>query len=276
MDRLRFGTAGIPLKTVQRKTVFGIETVRSLHLDAMELEFVHSVHVTPEKAPWIKEAAKKNGVALTCHAPYYMNLNAQEKPTLEASKQRLIKSARILDLCGGKSVAFHAAFYMKQEKETVYQNVRHALKEIMQVLKDESIPVIMRPELMGKPKQFGSLEEIIRLCEEIENVQPCIDWGHFIARTNGKTNSKEAFVEVLETMENRLGRETLDHVHFHVEGIEFAENGERRHVALKDSPLKYKDLASVWKTFKLKGIVISESPNIESDALLMQKLVLSK
>ncbi len=45
MDRLRFGTAGIPISTLQHNTINGIEQVRKLGLENMELEFVHSVNI---------------------------------------------------------------------------------------------------------------------------------------------------------------------------------------------------------------------------------------
>ena len=60
-------------------------------------------------------------------------------------------------------------------------------------------------------------------------------------------------------------------MHIHMEGIEFTDKGERNHVNLDECPFKYKDLLKVLKEFNIKGVVTCESPNIEKDALLMQK-----
>ena len=73
MDKLRFGTAGIPTCT-KGDTIQGIKDVRKLNLDSFELEFVHGVNIKKEKAPEINKVAKENDVVLTCHAPYYINL----------------------------------------------------------------------------------------------------------------------------------------------------------------------------------------------------------
>src|SRR3989338_7263216 len=105
-EDLRFGTPGIP-STVEG-TVGGVQEVARVGLKAMELEFVHSVNITKEKAVDVKSAVKKNDVRLTCHAPYYINLNAIEKEKLEASKNRLINAALIADACGAFSITFHA------------------------------------------------------------------------------------------------------------------------------------------------------------------------
>ena len=49
------------------------------------------------------------------------------------------------------------------------------------------------------------------------------------------------------------------------------EKGERNHLKLEESDMNYKGLLNAWKEFKIKGVVICESPNIEEDALLLKK-----
>jgi deoxyribonuclease-4 len=269
MDKLRFGTAGIPLSTPERGTANGIGHVRKLGLDAMELEFVRQVNISEDKCPGIKKAAKDNNVELTCHAPYYINLNSPEKAKLEASKHRILKAAKIANLCGAKSVTFHAGFYMKQDPEDVYLKIKKAISDILKKLKDN--PIMIRPETTGKGTQWGSVKEILALSEEFPQVLPCIDFSHLFARSVGRLNTKEAFDQVLDSVEKSLGKEGLQNMHCHVSGIEYGDKGERRHLILKESEFNYKDLLKSMEEHKCKGIVICESPNIEEDALLMQK-----
>src|SRR3989344_1885490 len=179
--KLLFGTAGIPIATEPRNTANGIATVRQLGLDAMEMEFVHSVNISKERAPEVKEAAKKNNIALTCHAPYYINLNG---PKAEASAQRLLLAARRLSDCGGWSACFHAGFYLGKDGAHVYDSIKKEIKSIVSKLKDEGSKVWIRPEISGKPTAFGNLDEIISLSEQIDGVLPFIDFAHMRARTN--------------------------------------------------------------------------------------------
>ncbi|MDV3104398.1 deoxyribonuclease IV [Thermococcus waiotapuensis] len=271
VDRLRFGTAGIPLSTPKRSTIDGITHVRNLGLDAMELEFVRGVNLSPELAKKVKYVAKKNDVLLTAHAPYYINLSAAEKAKVETSKSRIIQSAELLHEAGGWSVVFHAGYYLKQPKESVYQRILEALRDIEKELMDKGVKVWIRPELTGKPTQFGDLEEIVKLSEELEMVLPTIDFAHAHARNKGKCNSTEEWHGMLVIIEDRLGREALDSMHIHVSGIEYTDKGEKRHLNLQESDMKWEDLLGVLKEFRVKGVVISESPNIEGDALLMKK-----
>ena len=271
VDRLRFGTAGIPISTPKRSTIDGIIHVRNLGLDAMELEFVRGVNLKPELAKKIKYVAKKHDVLLTAHAPYYINLNAKEKEKVEASKRRIIQSAERLYEAGGWSVVFHAGYYLKQPPESVYQKILNELKDIERTLMDKGVKVWIRPELTGKPTQFGDLREIVKLSEELEMVLPTIDFAHAHARNKGQCNTVEEWREMLSFIEDRLGREALDNMHIHISGIEYGEKGERNHLNLQESDMNWEDLLRVLKEFRVKGVVISESPNIEGDALLMKK-----
>ena len=272
MDKLLFGTAGIPISSKGSTTAEGIAGVKELGLDAMELEFVRSVNITKEKAPEVKKSAEKNSIVLTCHAPYYINLNSVESAKLKASIYRILSSARIADLCGAWSVCFHPGFYQKSTKEEAYKRVEESLREIIQKLKQENNHIWVRPETTGKETQFGNLDEILQLSQKFENVMPCIDFAHFHARTNGKYNSYREFSEILEKVEKKLGKKGLENMHIHITGIAYSEKGEKNHLNLEESDLKYKELIKALKDFKVKGIVISESPNIEEDALLCKKV----
>ena len=271
MDKLRFGTAGIPLSTPQSNILNGIEHLRRLNLDCMELEFVRRVNITPEKAPLVKAAAEKNNISLSCHGQYYINLNAVDAAIYEASKQRVYQAARIAALCGAATMTFHAAYYLQQEPEKVYQTVKKALQEIIPQIQNEDHKIWIRPETTGKGTQWGDLPEIVRLSEEVEQVLPCIDFSHLHARTNGKNNTLAEFRSMMNLVEQKLGRTALDNMHIHLSGIEYGTKGEKNHLNLLQSDLNYRDLLTVWKEFKIKGVVVCESPNIEQDALLLQK-----
>ncbi len=271
MKDLLFGTAGIPLSANPRTTADGIKHVKKLGLGAMELEFVHSVNITKDKAPEIRKIVEQNNIVLTCHAPYYINLNSVEKAKVKASIDRILNSARIANLCGGYSVAFHAGFYMEQEPKKVYATIKQNLKEIISTLKNENNSIWVRPETTGKETQFGNVDEILQLSQEIDNVMPCVDFAHFHARTNGKYNTYGEFASILEKIEKALGKKGLENMHMHITGIAYGPKGEKNHLNLEESDLRYKELLKALKDFKVKGIAISESPNIEEDALLMQK-----
>ncbi|MBI5389154.1 TIM barrel protein [Candidatus Woesearchaeota archaeon] len=271
MNKLLFGTAGIPLSTKKSGTVEGIKRVRELGLDCQEMEFVHGVKMGAELAAQVKKTAQDENVVLTAHGPYYINLNSAEKEKQGASITRILDTARVANLCGGYSITFHPAFYQGASSEKVYPVVKDALKTIIKTLNDEGNKIWVRPETTGKPTQFGTVEEILKLSQEIEQIMPCIDFSHLHARTNGKWNTKDEFDTVLSHVEKTLGTDGLQNMHIHISGIAYGEKGEKHHLLLDESDLKYKDLMQAFHDFKIKGVVVCESPNIEGDALLLQK-----
>ena len=267
---LLFGTAGIPLSTQPRNTLNGIAQVRNLGLDAMELEFVQSVNIGEILAKEVRSAAEKNNVVLTCHGQYYVNLAAIEKAKQDASVQKMVEAARIVGLCGGWSITWHMAFYLAREKPIVHEIVKEQAKKIVKQLQDQDCSVWIRPETTGKETQWGDLKECVKLSQEVEQVLPCIDFGHLHARYNGTNNSREEWTQMLAFVEKELGRVCLDNMHIQVAGVNYGLKGEKNHLNLEESDLNWKDLLSVWKDFKLKGVVIAESPNIEKDSLLLK------
>ena len=271
MKKLLFGPAGVPLSAPSRSTLDGVPQVRKLGLGCMELEFVRGIRMSTEVARQVKILAEKNDIVLTAHGPYYINLNSQDKAITEASVKRILDTARIANLCGGYSITFHAAYYMTLPKEKVFGVVREKLLNITRTLSEEGVKLWIRPETTGKNSQFGYIDELIKLSQEVTGVLPCVDFAHLHARSNGKVNSFKEFSEVLEKLEKGIGREALNNMHVHMSGIEYTEKGERNHLFLKDSDMNYKDLMRAFKEYKCKGCIINESPNLEEDAMLMKK-----
>ena len=270
-QKLLFATPGIPLSTQPRDTLNGLRELKRLGLGGIEFEFVHSVFLTPEKCPPIKRVVEEDGLTLTCHAPYFINLNSSEPQKRGASRSRIVLSAKIIDACGGYSVCFHPGYYLGMEPQKVYDAVKEQMKKIMEEVKSLGLKVWIRPETTGKPTQFGSIEELCNLSSEFDQVLPVVDFSHLHARTNGKYNTKEEFEGVLQLVEKKLGKQGLDNMHMHLAGINYGPKGEKNHLNLKDSDMNWQELLQVLHDFKVKGVLVTESPNVEEDTLLVQK-----
>jgi deoxyribonuclease-4 len=236
----------------------------------MELEFVQGVRMGEAGARLVAETARSEGIKLSAHGPYYINLNAREPEKVAASQERILQTARIGAICGAESIAFHAAFYLGDPPEKAYQVVKKSLAEIINQLKRENNRVWVRPEVMGKPSQFGTIEEILKLGTELEGVGICMDFAHWHART-GKSNSYPEFASILEQIKRGLGDQALADMHIHASGIAYGQKGERNHLNLEESDLHYVELLQALKDYKARGLVICESPNLEEDALLLQE-----
>jgi len=269
---LKFGTAGVPLSAKVRSTESGIVRSRELGLDAMEVEFVHGVRMKEEKALKVAEIAKTHAVSLSCHAPYYINLNSKEEEKVQSSKVRILQTAKMAQLLGATGIVFHPAFYGDDSSAVVLGKVVKALSELRTALDKEGNNVILRPETTGKPSQFGDLQETIRISKEVPGVLPCIDFSHLQARSNGSLNGYDDFCDVLEETAEGLGDRWVNQAHFHISGIQYGPKGEKKHLILQEADLKAAELMKALFSFGINGTVICESPNLEEDTLILQNL----
>ncbi|MHB8126498.1 MAG: TIM barrel protein [Desulfitobacteriaceae bacterium] len=272
---LLFGTAGVPLSAKDRSSEDGINRIRELQLGALELEFVQGVRMGPEKAQRVGQVALEQGIILSCHGPYWINLNSRDSEKITASKERILQTARIAKILGVRSVIFHPAFYHEDAPGFVFERVVRELTCVRETLAAEGNEVVLRPETTGKGSQFGSLQETIKLAQQIPGVLPCIDFAHLHARSNGRFNSYDEFCGILEETAEALGDQWNSNVHFHIAGIEYGLKGEKRHLILQESDLQYTDLMRAFQTFAVEGLAICESPNLEEDALLLQSIYFS-
>lgn len=275
IDKLNFLTAGMPLSTGKGGYSEALNILQSIGLDGMEVEFVHGVRMTDETRKFLKETAKEKNLILTAHGPFYINLNSKEEEKVEASVQRIIDTANAANDFGGYSITYHAAFYMGKDKETVFEQVKTQTQKIIEVLNKNNIKMWIRPETTGKGTQWGDYEEIIKLSKEFEQVLPCVDFSHIHARTGGEYNTYDEFCKILDRIGTELGDFALNNFHAHLAGIDYTAKGEKRHLILEDSDMNYKDLLKAMKEFGVKGALVCESPNIETDTRILKDYYMS-
>jgi len=97
--KLLFGTAGVPLSASPSSTLAGIKRIAQVGLECLEIEFVKGVKMGTDLAQKIREEAEALNVALSVHAPYYVNLNSAEEGKRLASQERILTSARMAEVC---------------------------------------------------------------------------------------------------------------------------------------------------------------------------------
>jgi len=269
----RFGTVGSPKSTPTKPggSVGAILRLRELSLDALELGWVQSVRVSEATCAAIKQTAQEQGVLLSVHAPYFINLNATDEEWVN-SRKRLMDSAFYGNLAGATDIIFHPGSYFGKEPSEVLPVAIGRLEGCLQEIRDAGNPVTLRPETMGKSAMLGSLEDTLAMAKALPGVEPCIDFAHLHARPgDGSMNSYEEFSRILEHYEEILGENALSRLHIHLSGIKYGEKGEREHLLLRDSDLNLNGLFKALKAFHCEGRMLCESPVMEDDALYMKE-----
>lgn len=268
----RFGTVGSPLSTPKKPggSVGAVQHSGGLGLRALELGWVRSVRVTAETCAAIRDAALEHDVAISVHAPYFINLNASDEEWPN-SRKRLMDAAHFGHLAGATDIIFHPGSYFERPAEEVLPLAIERLAGCMEELRASSNPAILRPETMGKSAMLGSLEDTLKMSQAVPGVEPCIDFAHLHARAgDGSMNTYSEWSRILEQVGRSLGESALHRLHIHLSGIEYGPKGEKEHLPLQQSDLDLRALLSALNAFGCGGRMLCESPAMEEDAIYMR------
>lgn len=249
MGNIKIGPSGLGGVKESEKI---IKEFQKLGFGNCEIDFTYSVYINKEQAEKIAKIAKKNNVDLSIHAPYFINLNSEEKPKIHASMQRILKCCEIGHALGAENIIFHSGYYGKsKDKEETFQNIKKRILEMMGIIKEKKWNVKLCPETMGKVNVFGSSEEISRLVKET-GCSFCIDFAHILAR-----EKKVDYGKIKKLFPQKDW-------HCHFSGIEYTEKGERNHINLKSE--QWKELFENLP--KEKNItIVCESPDRIGDCV---------
>ena len=236
----------------------GIRKVARMQLDCMEVEFTYGVRMSLDAAREVGVLAKAKGITLSVHAPYYINLASDEKEKIVASKQRILDSCERAAALGAQNVVFHAGFYQKKTADRTYALIKKAILEIQKKISKNNWKVQLCPEVTGKPSQFGSAEELLKLMKAT-GCGICVDFAHLYARYQGDID----YAEILKKLPKKI--------HAHFSGIEYGPKGERKH--LKTTKKFFEPLAEALLKTKCDVTLICESPQPYKDAAMMKRVV---
>jgi len=273
MTDFAFGTVGSPISTPKKPggSVGALQQLASLGLTALELGWVQSVRVSEETCAAIRATGLETGVAISVHAPYFINLNATDEEWPK-SRKRLMDAAYYGNLAGATDIVFHPGSYFGNPPEQVLEVAIPRLQNCVDELRAANNPVILRPETMGKSAMLGSLEDSLIMSREISGVLPCLDFAHIHARAgDGSMNSESEWTEVLKRYAQALGKQSLAQLHIHMSGIEYSIKGEKNHLPIAESDFDLNGLMAALKNAGAKGRILCESPVMEEDALYMKR-----
>jgi len=271
IDRVRFGPAGYPLDASKERA---FSYLREIGLDAMEYQAVRAIPKNEDLLSWVRREASENDIMLSLHAPYAINLCSKEKG--EASIKRLIDSGVAASKMGAGHITFHPGYYGKMSEEDALKAAIESLRRVREEFRSLGIDLELGPETTGKPSQLGSLDEVLRMSEEVDGVRPTIDFAHIHAREGGSIKGRDDYERILRTIERRLGDLNGFVIHFTEVELSKSGVGERMHHDLGSGyGPPFEPLAEIIAEYGLRWIIISESPVLERDSVKMRALYMS-
>ena len=274
---LRIGPSGNSISFYEsglKHTVDAPEWLNSIGLTAYEYSFGRGITLSDATAQAIGNKAKQFDIAVSVHAPYYINFSNPSDEMIEKSIGYVVRSVHFARLMQGNRVIFHTATCGKMPRrqaiDTASRNLDSLLEKLQEAYPDGNY--IICPETMGKLQQIGTVEEIVEFCKKSEKMIPCFDFGHINCYSQGSLKTKDDYKAIIDYTLDKLG-DRAKNLHIHFSKIMYGPSGEIKHLTLDDQIYgpDYAPLAEIIDEYRLNPVIICESKEIMSDDALKMK-----
>ena len=263
-----------------KKTSDGAPWLKAKGVDLFEYSFGRGVNISDATASAYGKVFKENGIEMSVHAPYFINLATQEESKAINNIKYIEDSLRALRAFGGNRCVFHPGSPLKLDRREAMNILLKAFEYVVQVKNDSGYAdLLLCPETMGKVNQLGNLEEIIEIVNVgDENIIPCIDFGHLNARDQGIFKTKDDYKRCIDRLIDGVGEKKTMNMHVHFSKIEYTGMGEVRHLTFDDNVYgpDFEPLMEVFYEYKMSPYVVCESAGTQTrDSMMMKAAYLS-
>jgi deoxyribonuclease-4 len=268
---LRFGPAEVPSRKSPEEAV---RLLREQKFNACEIDFAGGFWMDYEWAEEFGKLARKARIVLSLHAPiagFMGHLERDKKFRMAVGM--LDHSAGIAVAASAKLVVFHPGFLLGRTHRAAISAVSKQLEELRTRLEGKGRVVPFGIEVMGRVRDFGSLDDVVEISRRSGWVRPVLDFAHMHATSDGAYTDVEPFAAALEAVDEVLEADAPFHIHF--SDIAYANRNETKHLPYGEGTLRADPLGEALQRFERPVTVISESPDLESDQAIRAALAAS-
>ena len=247
--------------------------VSEIGLDAYEYEAGNGIASSPIMLSAIGDEAKKQGIKMSFHTPYFISLSGVEEEKRLKSIKYISDSLNAAKLLGAGTIVVHTGSAAKITRDEAMRLAADTLVKTLNAVDTYGIKIGL--ETMGKINQLGTLDEVLELCRIDSAFVPVVDFGHMNAREcGGVFKTSDDYMRVFDKIDRKLGAEIAANLHCHFSKIEWTDKGEKKHLTFSDNVYgpEFEPLIEAIAKNSLSPTIISESAGTQSDdALAMKK-----
>lgn len=262
----------------KKSTLQAPEWVKEKGLDAFEYEAGNGIAGSEATLRGIGDMARKHGVKMSFHTPYFISLSGVEEEKRLKSIDYIQKSLWAAELLGADTIVIHSGSAAKITREEAMRLSCDTLEKVAAAVGNNPCAKL-GIETMGKINQLGTLEEVLEQCKVAPIYAPVVDFGHLNARAlGGAFPDVDGYRRVFDRIATVLGDDFARNLHCHFSKIEYTGAGEKRHLTFADEtfgPL-FEPLAEAIVRENVAPRIICESAGTQAeDALYMKQTYLA-
>jgi deoxyribonuclease-4 len=261
VGEIRFGPGFVPS---QESAEQAVELLAAGDYTACEIDHGGGFWMDADFAARLGELARAAGIVLSMHAPLPAFLgHAERGKKLNMAVGMLDHSAGIAKAAGCEVVVLHPGFFLGRTREDTIDAVCAQLGELRERLERKDRLVPLGFEVMGRVRDFGSVDDVVAIAARCPWVRPVLDFAHMHATSDGAYLDVEPFAAALAACDAVLPPGASFHVHF--SDIAYANRNETRHLPYGEGTLRAEPLREALDRFERPATVIGESPDDESN-----------
>jgi deoxyribonuclease-4 len=230
---------------------------------AVEIGFVNGFWLSYDDAPLLAETLREHDILVSVHAPLaaFMGHVEREKK-FKMALGMLDHTAGLAKAVGAEVIVFHPGFLLGRTREQTIDDVVDQLGDLRVRLASKDRLVPFGVEVMGRVRDFGSIDDVVAIARRVDFVRPVIDFAHMHATSDGAYTGVDAFAAALEAADEVMEPDAPFHIHF--SDIAYANRNETKHLPYGDGTLRAEPLRDALVRFERPATVISESPDSAS------------
>ena len=255
-----------------RGTVDAPRWLSSYGLDAYEFEAGNGVSAGEATLRKIGDEAKKYGIKMSLHTPYFISLSGVDPEKRLKSIGYIEKSLWAAELLGADTIVIHSGSAAKISREEAMRLSCDTLEKIIEAVGDT--PIKLGIETMGKINQLGTLDEVIEQCKVDKHYVPVVDFGHMNAReVGGYFVTADDYRRVFDKIALGCSDEVAKNLHCHFSKIEYTAAGEKKHLTFADNVFgpEFEPLVEAIVKEGLSPRIICESAGTQAEDVKQMK-----
>jgi deoxyribonuclease-4 len=259
MGQIRFGPSDLP----DGDFAAAAATLAAAGYRACEIGFAGGFWLDYDTAPQLAAALQAQDIALSVHAPlaaFMGHLDRGKK--FKMALGMLDHTAGLAKAAGAEVIVFHPGFLLGRDHDGAVAGVVDQLGDLRARLESKDRLVPFGVEVMGRVRDFGTLDDVIAIASQVDFVRPVIDFAHLHATSDGAYVGVDDFAAVLEAVDGVLEPGVPFHIHF--SDIAYANRNETKHLPYGEGTLRVEPLRDALARFERPATVISESPDAAS------------
>lgn len=252
------------------------EWVMKHGLGAYEYQCGKGVKISDEAAEKLGENAKRCGVRLSVHAPYYISLSSEDAEKRDRSIDYILQTLNAAKCMGAERIVVHSGSCGSMTRREALALAKDTLGRALRAAEEAGFGgIAICPETMGKVNQLGTVEEVVELCSISEKLIPTIDFGHVNARGGGCLKRDEDYAKIFDMIASKLGSARGERFHAHYSRIEYTACGEKKHHRFDETEFEpeFDPIARIAAARGLSPTIICESRGSQTrDAVQLSEI----